>query len=190
MGRPQVILGRAAGGRSGGRTRCALFDHARSYHVASPDNSDTHDSNAGRGQASIRPQDCASARPARPARQRRRSHKLHIGGFSTRPETSCGGIGGGPEPAELQATQWRLRWRTGDVAQRRRWRTGAGRHRGSPLRLGVCALLDWETCRTAPLACSDWSEVGQSRLDRVEGGGDNGSRVGRAVIQDVPLREF
>ncbi len=33
------------------------------------------------------------------------------------------------------------------------------------------------TCRGAPLACSDWSkerDVGRSRLDRVEGGGDNG----------------
>jgi hypothetical protein len=33
------------------------------------------------------------------------------------------------------------------------------------------------TCRAAPLAFSDWSEerdVGRSRLDRVEGGGDNG----------------
>ncbi len=32
------------------------------------------------------------------------------------------------------------------------------------------------TCQAAPLACSDWSEerdVGRSRLDRVEGGGDN-----------------
>jgi hypothetical protein len=40
------------------------------------------------------------------------------------------------------------------------------------------------TCRAAPLACSDWSEerdVGRSRLDRVEGGGDNGKpgRTGR-----------
>ncbi len=33
------------------------------------------------------------------------------------------------------------------------------------------------TCRAAPLACPDWSEerdVGRSRLDRVEGGRDNG----------------
>jgi hypothetical protein len=40
------------------------------------------------------------------------------------------------------------------------------------------------TCRAAPLACSDCSEerdVGRSRLDRVEGGGDNGmpGRTGR-----------
>jgi hypothetical protein len=35
--------------------------------LASPDNSDTHDSNAGRGPASTRPQGCASARPARTA---------------------------------------------------------------------------------------------------------------------------
>ncbi len=40
------------------------------------------------------------------------------------------------------------------------------------------------TCRAAPLACSDWSEerdVRRSRLDRVEGGRDNGKpdRAGR-----------
>jgi hypothetical protein len=40
------------------------------------------------------------------------------------------------------------------------------------------------TCRAAPLACSDWSEgrvVGRSRLDRVEGGRDDGKpgRTGR-----------
>jgi hypothetical protein len=86
--------------------------------LASPDNSDTHDSNAGRCPASTHPQGCASARPAR---QGLRSYKVHIGG-----------IGGGPEPAELQTTQWRLRGRTGDVARRRRWRTRAGGHRGSP----------------------------------------------------------
>jgi hypothetical protein len=41
------------------------------------------------------------------------------------------------------------------------------------------------TCRAAPLACSDWSEerdVGRSRLDRVEGGGDNW-KPGRAGSQ-------
>jgi hypothetical protein len=43
------------------------------------------------------------------------------------------GTGGGQrEPAELQATQGRLLWRTGDVARRRQWRTGATGHRGSP----------------------------------------------------------
>jgi hypothetical protein len=41
-------------------------------------------------------------------------------------ETSPGCARGGPEPAELQATQVLLWCRTGDVAQRRRWRTGAG----------------------------------------------------------------
>jgi hypothetical protein len=56
--------------------------------LASPDNSDTHDSNGWRCPASTRPQDCESARPARPARQRRRSYKLHIGGIG-------GGLGAG-----------------------------------------------------------------------------------------------
>ncbi len=188
--------------------------------LASPDNSDTHDSNAGRGPASTRLQDCTSALPARPARQRRtrdterqhrkRSYKLHIGGFSTRLETSCGGIGGGPEPAELQATQWRLRSRTGDVVRRRRWRTGAGGHQGSRQQeswteserpeLGLGELESahcWTgtTCRAVPLACSDWSEesdVGLSLLDRVEGCGDNGNpgRTVMAAIQDVQLLEI
>ena len=43
------------------------------------------------------------------------------------------------------------------------------------------------TCWAAPLACSDWIEerdVERSRLDRVKGGGDKGSRVGQAVIQE------
>jgi hypothetical protein len=62
----------------------------------------------------------------------RRSYKLHRGGFS-RGLTSCGGVGEGPEPAELQATQRRVLWRTGDVTRRCWWRTGAGGHRGSPL---------------------------------------------------------
>jgi hypothetical protein len=76
--------------------------------LASQDNADTHDSNA--CPASTRPQDCASVRPARTARPGRRSYKLHIGG-----------IGGGLEPAASQATQWRLRWRTGDVALGHWW---------------------------------------------------------------------
>ena len=137
---------------------CVILSRGRSGIVSnSLDNSDTHECNAGRGPASTRPQDCASARPALPARPGRQSYKLHIGG-----------IGGGPEPAELQATQWRLQWRTGDVARRRRWRTGSRRTSREPAagvmdRLQEPGLGELESspcwtgtsCRTAPLACSD-----------------------------------
>ncbi len=96
--------------------------------MASPDNSDTHDINARRCPASTRPQDCASARPARVARQWRtrgiqqQRHRRMTAG-----------------PAELQATHQLLRWWTGDVARRRRWRTGAGGHRGARSRSHVPA---------------------------------------------------
>ncbi len=98
--------------------------------LASLDNSDTHDSNGGRGRRGRR-------------------------GSGGRVTSHIGAIGRGPEPAESQATQWR----TGDVARRRRWRTGAGGHRGSPQseswtnggaaraqtrRAGVYAPLDWD----------------------------------------------
>jgi hypothetical protein len=116
--------------------------------LASPDNSDTHDSNAGRGPASTRPQDWASVRPARPARQRRRSYKLHISGCSTLLEASCGGISGGPELAELQATQWRRRKRTEAGGHRGspqpESRTGGGAARARTRRAGVYAPLDWD----------------------------------------------
>jgi hypothetical protein len=83
-------------------------------------------------------------------------------------------------------------WRTGDVARRHRWRTRAGGHRGSQQqdswtcggaartwtrRAGVYALLDWDNLPGRATRCFDWSEerdVGRSRLDRVEGGGENG----------------
>jgi hypothetical protein len=70
--------------------------------LGSPDHSDAHDSNAGRGPASKRPQDCASARLA--------LQRLML---------------------ELQATHWRrLQYRTGDVVRRHRWRTRASRATG------------------------------------------------------------
>ncbi len=137
---------------------------------ASPDNSDTHGSNAGRGPASTRPQDCALARPARPVRHRRtrgiqqRRHRRRAAG-----------------PAELQGTQRLLRWRTGDVARRRRWRTGAGGHRGSPhpeswtgggaarartRRAGVYALLDWDNLPGRATRLLRERDVGRSWLDR------------------------
>jgi hypothetical protein len=137
--------------------------------LASPDNSDTHNSN------------------------RRGS------GSGVTSYTSAASVED-REQAELQATQWRLRWRTGDVAWGRQWRTGSRRTSREPAagvmdrrRSGPALGLGepesahrWTgtTCRAAPLACSDWSEErgdGRSRLDRVEGGGDNGKpgRTGR-----------
>ena len=162
--------------------------------LASPDNSDAHDSNGGRGPASTRPQDCALARPARPARQRRRSYKLHIGGP---------GIGGGPEPAELQATQWRLWWRTGDVARRRRWRIGSRRTSGEPAagvmdrqRSGQRSASASRSLRTAGLGQPAGPRHSPAptgvRRESSDGHGwigskaveITGSRVGRTVIQD------
>jgi hypothetical protein len=84
--------------------------------LAGPDNSDTQNSNGGRGRRG----------------QRRRSYKL----------TSAASVED-REPAELQATQWRLRWRTGDVAQRRRWRTGAG--------TVAAPMEDWRRRAAAPV---------------------------------------
>jgi hypothetical protein len=176
--------------------------------LASQDNSDTHDSNAGCGPASTRPQDCESARPARPARQRWLSYKLHISCFSTRLEASCGGIGGGLERAELQATPWRVRWRTGEVALRRRWRTGAGGHRESPQPEswtgpgGQSSASESRSLRTAGLGqpARQRHSLAPSGVRRGTSDGHGwigskaveitGSRVGQAAIQDEPLREF
>jgi hypothetical protein len=112
------------------------------------------------------------------------------------------GAAGASAKGGLQATQWRPWWRTGDVAQRRQWGTGGtgggsepadiegarSRSHGPAVERPALGLGEPEpthrwtgtTCRAAPLACSDWSEqlseerdAGLSRLDRVEGGGDN-----------------
>jgi hypothetical protein len=95
----------------------------RRVGLASPDNSDTHDSNdAGRGPASKHPQDCASAWRRtlwiQQRQHRRRSYKLHIGCFSTRLERRVAasvkdwsrrsyrlhsdGSGGGPETSPVE----------------------------------------------------------------------------------------
>jgi hypothetical protein len=100
------------------------------------------------------PQDCASARPARPARQQRRSYGLH-----------SGDSGGGLEPADIEGAPSRSH---GPAAERPA--LGLGEPESTHRWTGT-------TCQAAPLACSDWSEErdgGRSRLDRVEGGGDNG----------------
>ena len=73
---------------------------------------------------------------------------------------SRGGVGGGPELVELQATQWRLLWRTGDVREptdidgvraAERPELGLGEPESTHRWTGT-------TCRAAPLACSNWSE--------------------------------
>ncbi len=138
--------------------------------LASPDNADTHDSNGG------------------PGRRGRCGRGGSGGGITS--YTSEASVED-REPAELRATQWRLRWRTGDVAQRRRWRTGAGGHRGSPQTEswtgGGAASARTRRCRslrTAGLgqpAGPRHSPAPTHGLDRVEGGGDNGKqgRTGR-----------
>jgi hypothetical protein len=119
----------------------------------------------------------------------RLSYRLHSSGFSRGLETSGGGFGGGPqallsyklhsggscggqEQVDIEGARCRSH---GPAAKRRR------------------ARVYWTgtTCRAAPLACSDWSEerdVRQSRLDRVEGGGDNGKPGRRGAGQDVLLQ--
>jgi hypothetical protein len=94
----------------------------------------------------------------------RRSYRLHSGGSGGERETSRGGAGGGPEPADIEGARSRS--------------YGGGAARARTRRAGVYAPLDWTTCRAAPLVCSDWSEekdAGRSRLDRVEGGGEGDS---------------
>jgi hypothetical protein len=108
------------------------------------------------------------------------------------------GAAGPAAVAELQATQWRLLWRTGDVASAGGGQESAdiegarSRSHGPAAERPALGLGEPEsthrwtgtTCRAAPLAFSDWSEerdARRSRWDRVEGGGDNGKpgRTGR-----------
>jgi hypothetical protein len=99
-------------------------------------------------------------------RRDRRSYKLHSGGFSRGLETSCGGAGGGPEPADIEGARSRSHGLSG-------WRRSGQSSDSESRSLRTAGVT---TCRAAPLACSDWSEerdVGRSRLDRVDGGGDN-----------------
>jgi hypothetical protein len=112
--------------------------------------------------------------------QRRRSYKLHIGGIEDRSrrsyrlhnggsdgglETSRGGAGGGLEPADIEGARSRSHGPAAELPE-----LGLGEPESTHRWTGT-------TCRAAPLACSDWSkerDVGRSRLDPVEGGGENG----------------
>jgi hypothetical protein len=94
-----------------------------------------------------------------------RSYRLHSGSSGGGLETSRGGAGGGPEPADIEGARSRNH---GPAAERPE--LGLGEQESAHCWTGT-------TCRGAPLACFDYSEerdVGRSRLDRVEGGGDNG----------------
>jgi hypothetical protein len=131
------------------------------------------------------------------------------------------GAAGAAAAAELQTTHQGHRWRTGAdgvtgytvAALVEDWRrraaapvedrepadiNGPAAERPA-LRLGEPeSVHHWTgtTCLAAPLACSDSSEerdVGRSRLDRVEGGGDNGkpgraSRHPRLAVTRVLIR--
>ena len=119
--------------------------------LASPDNSDTHDSNGGRGRrgsgGGVTSYTLAASESVMEDRSRR-SYRLHSGGSGGGLETSRGGAGGGP---------------------------GAGGHRGSPQpesrtgggaasartrRAGVCAPLDWGKLpgRATRLLRLEWGE--------------------------------
>ncbi len=82
-------------------------------------------------------------------------------------ETSRGSAGGGQEQADIEGASSRSRSHGhGPAAER------------PQLGLGQPESTHWHcwtgtTCRAAQLVCSDWSDVGLSLLDRVEGGGDN-----------------
>jgi hypothetical protein len=102
----------------------------------------------------------------------RRSYRIHSGGSGGELETLRSGAGGGPAPADLEGARSLSH---GPAAERPV--LGLGEPESTHRWTGT-------TCRAAPLACTDWSEerdVGRSRLDRVEGGGDNGKprRAGR-----------
>jgi hypothetical protein len=128
-------------------------------------------------------------RPARPALQRRRRYKLHIGCIGGGP--GAGGVTGYIVAALVK--DWRRRAAAPvEDRSRRTLREPAAGVNGPAAERPALGLGEPEsthrwtgtTCRAAPLACSDWSEerdAGRSRLDRVEGGGDNGKqdRAGR-----------
>ena len=145
--------------------------------LASPDNSDTHDSNGGRGRRGRRGGGATSYTSAASVEDRK--------------------------PAELQATQWRLRWRTGDVARRRRRRTGSRRRRtwrepaaGVRRRSGQRSDSESRSLRTAGLGQAAGPRHSPAPTGVRRGTSDGhgwigskaveitGSRVGRAVIHD------
>ncbi len=105
-------------------TTCQELSRQR-VGLASLDNSDTHDGNAGRGPASTyvrRPVHRHGRRGLLPCAAAAESYKLHIGGFSKSLQDWRRRAAASVEDRshELQATQWRLWWRTGDAA-RRHW---------------------------------------------------------------------
>jgi hypothetical protein len=150
------------------RTRCLTTRQELSRQrvgLASQDNSDTHDSNGGRGRC------CWRGRRGR--------------------RCSCGRVTGYTVAALVE--DWRRRAAAlvedqgpADIEGARSWSHGSAAERPA-LGLGEPESVHrWTgtTCRAAPLACSDWSEerdVGRSRLDRVEGNSRHNGKQGRAI---------
>jgi hypothetical protein len=96
----------------------------------------------------------------------RRSYRLHSGGSGGGLETSRSSAGGGPEPADIEGARSRSHGPAGRIGQRSDSESRSLRTAGLGQPAGP---------RHSP------RDVGRSRLDRVEGGGDNGKpgRKGR-----------
>jgi hypothetical protein len=134
------------------------------HGLASPDNSDTHGSNAGRGPASTRPQDCALVRLA-----------WLRAGYSN----DC--TSGGPRSRqELQATHRWLQYKSGDVVRRHRWRTGAGGVTGYTM---AGPVKDWRRRAAAPVEDREPADIGGARPESWTGGG-----AARARTREAPGR--
>jgi hypothetical protein len=144
--------------------------------LASPDNSDTHDSNGWRGRRGRRGQRgrrssgggvtsytlAASVEDREPA-----SYRLHSGGSGGGLETSRGGAGGGPEPADIEGARSRSH---GPAAERPAPGLGQQEYNGprhSPAPTGV---------RRGMSDGHDW--IGSKAVEIT------GSRVGPAAMQE------
>jgi hypothetical protein len=141
--------------------------------LASPDNSDTHDSNGGRSRRGRRGSGGGVTSYTSAADRKRR--RLHSGGFGTRLETSRGGAGGGPgrrtsrEPA-AGVMDRRRSGQSSDSESRSLRTAGLGQPAGprhSPAPTGL---------RRGTLDGHGW--IGTKAVEIT------GFRVGRAVIQD------
>ncbi len=129
----------------------------RRVGLANPDDSDTLGSNAGRGPASIGPQDCASARPKQRARQRQ---TLDTTTTAPSEDTWTGGVTS--YAAAASAEDWRRR-------------AGGQKPAGGVPSYTAAALVeDWRRCAAAPVedrslqtsrepAAESWTSSGTAR---------------------------